>query len=154
MLAGKSSNAAGHGGGIRATGGSGSQGGAQRIRQGCLQEGRRRGAAPAQNNLAYVVDDETLAPVPIGVPGELLLGGVQIARGYHNRRELTAAKFVRNPFGEGRVYKTGDRVQWSGEGELRSRQDIRRQAVARKSSNADSPSPPPLRSPSHGLHAF
>ncbi|MEM7530540.1 MAG: amino acid adenylation domain-containing protein [Chloroflexota bacterium] len=65
------------------------------------------------NCQAYVLD-EYMEPVPIGVAGELYLGGVQVARGYFNRPELTAEKFVPNPFGPaenpGRLYKTGDLV--------------------------------------------
>ena len=55
---------------------------------------------------------------PIGVWGELWLGGVQVARGYLNRPELTAERFVPNPWtetdpsGRGVVYRTGDRVRW------------------------------------------
>jgi len=61
-------------------------------------------------------DDGTLCPP--GVSGELWVGGIGVSIGYHNRPELTAEKFITNPFGDGRVYKTGDRVKWDANGEL------------------------------------
>tara|TARA_B100000795_G_scaffold79591_1_gene57049 strand:- start:393 stop:1004 length:612 start_codon:yes stop_codon:yes gene_type:complete len=79
---------------------------------------------PLPNVTCYVVDSATPAtesvPLlqPIGVWGELWLGGVQVARGYLNRPELTAQRFVLNPWaetdpsGRGVVYRTGDRVRW------------------------------------------
>ncbi|RKP35738.1 hypothetical protein BJ085DRAFT_38103 [Dimargaris cristalligena] len=66
---------------------------------------------PIRNVFNLVVDDD-LQLVPVGVPGELLIGGVGVARGYQNLPELTAKKFIPNPFGEGRVYRTGDYVRW------------------------------------------
>ena len=65
---------------------------------------------PIANLRLHVVDRE-LRPQPIGVPGELLLGGIGLARGYLGRPELTAAAFVPDAFGEepgGRLYRTGD----------------------------------------------
>ncbi|HJX29310.1 MAG TPA: amino acid adenylation domain-containing protein, partial [Thermoanaerobaculia bacterium] len=65
---------------------------------------------PIANLRLHVVDRE-LRPQPIGVPGELLLGGIGLARGYLGRPELTAASFVPDAFGEepgGRLYRTGD----------------------------------------------
>ena len=50
--------------------------------------------------------------MPVGVPGELLVGGEGLARGYHNLPELTAEKFIPNPFGKGRLYRTGDLVRY------------------------------------------
>ena len=70
---------------------------------------------PIDNTLCYVVHPNNGILCPPGVAGELWIGGAGVARGYHNRSDLTAAKFVPNPFsgGKGRVYKTGDRVQWN-----------------------------------------
>jgi Condensation domain/AMP-binding enzyme/Phosphopantetheine attachment site/AMP-binding enzyme C-terminal domain len=75
---------------------------------------------PINNTQAYVLDRE-YQPVPIGVTGELYLGGQGVARGYLNRSELTAEKFLPNPFarcGGERLYRTGDRVKWGRDGNL------------------------------------
>jgi len=75
---------------------------------------------PAGNSLVYVLD-ENLEPVPIGVRGEIYLGGEGVARGYWRRPELTAEKFTRDPFGVdsgARLYKTGDFARWLPDGYL------------------------------------
>ncbi len=74
---------------------------------------------PLTNTRCYVLD-AALQPVPIGVTGELYLGGLGVAREYLNRPELTAERFIQNPYCDGdRLYKTGDLVCYLPDGNLK-----------------------------------
>lgn len=85
---------------------------------------RDEGAAtigrPISNTQAYILDAH-LQPVPVGIPGELYLGGDGLARGYLHRPELTNERFIKNPFGQNqstRLYKTGDLTRYKSNGEI------------------------------------
>ncbi len=81
----------------------------------CIPIGR-----PIGNTQVYILDKH-LKPVPIGIPGELHIGGAGLARGYHNRPELTREKFIPHPFSDqphACLYKTGDLVRYLADGTI------------------------------------
>ncbi|MGH8614417.1 MAG: amino acid adenylation domain-containing protein, partial [Gammaproteobacteria bacterium] len=87
---------------------------------------------PIANTQIYLLDTE-LNPVPIGVSGELFIGGVGLARGYLQRPDLTAAAFLPDPFGApgGRIYRTGDLARYRPDGAIEYLSRIDRQVKVR-----------------------
>jgi amino acid adenylation domain-containing protein len=86
------------------------------------EDGARRPSIgrPVPNARIYVLDG-AMNPVPVGIPGELYVGGVGVTRGYLRRPDLTAERYLPDPFSGdagGRLYRTGDRVRWLETGEL------------------------------------
>ena len=72
---------------------------------------------PIANTQIYIVDT-FMNPVPIGVTGELCIAGDCVGAGYLNRPDLNKEKFVKNPFGKGKFYKTGDLAYWREDGNI------------------------------------
>jgi amino acid adenylation domain-containing protein len=75
---------------------------------------------PVFNTKIYILNSE-MKPVPPGVSGELYIGGVQVARGYHNKKELTDEKFIKDIFAKNesdRIYKTGDIARYMSDGNI------------------------------------
>jgi non-ribosomal peptide synthetase component F/acyl carrier protein len=97
--------------------------------------GDETGAIPVGRPIAgahaYLLD-AAMRPVPVGVPGELYVGGGGVARGYVTRPGATAERFVPDPFSEGgRLYRTGDRARWNRRGEVEFLGRLDRQAKVR-----------------------
>src|SRR5262249_30725705 len=95
---------------------------------------------PHANNQAYILDSD-LRPVPVGVPGELYIGGAGVARGYLDRAPLTAERFLANPLydasavlaadSEARLFKTGDLARFAPDGTIECLGRIDRQVKIR-----------------------
>ena len=72
---------------------------------------------PIYNTQLHIID-KYLNPTPIGVTGELCIAGVNVGQGYLNNEQLTNEKFIPNPFGKGKLYKTGDLAYWREDGQI------------------------------------
>jgi len=89
--------------------------GIARVEEGPVHVGR-----PIANTRTYILDANS-NPAPVGVPGELYIGGLGVSRGYRNRPQFTAEKFLPDPFGpdqEGRLFRTGDAARYLRGGEI------------------------------------
>jgi len=87
----------------------------------CQPNGRRPTIGKPMDNVQIFILDSRRQPVPVGVPGELHIGGIGLARGYLNRPELTAEKFIPHPFSAepgARLYRTGDLARWQADGSI------------------------------------
>jgi amino acid adenylation domain-containing protein len=72
---------------------------------------------PIANTKTFILDN-SLQLLPIGVPGELFIGGIGLAEGYHKRPELTAEKFITSPYSNGLIYRTGDLARYRNDGSI------------------------------------
>lgn len=87
----------------------------------CRPDGHRPNIGKPMDNVQIFILDSRRQPVPVGVPGELHIGGIGLARGYLNRPELTAEKFIAHPFSNepgARLYRTGDLARWLPDGSI------------------------------------
>lgn len=99
----------------------------------CIDGGEPSIGRPITNAQVYVLD-RRMVPSPVGVPGELFIGGAGVARGYSSRPTLTAATFVPDPFSSApgaRLYRTGDLVRWRDDGTLEFLGRVDRQVKVR-----------------------
>ncbi|KAB2573477.1 Nonribosomal peptide synthetase 7 [Lasiodiplodia theobromae] len=74
---------------------------------------------PTDSTTCMVLEPNSISPVPVNTPGELCLGGGQLAKGYLGLKEKTRAAFIKNPFGAGRLYRTGDMVVLRDDGSMK-----------------------------------
>lgn len=72
---------------------------------------------PILNTKIYILDSD-MNPLPIGLTGEIYIGGVQVGCGYLGKEDLTKQKFIKNPFAEGKMFKSGDIGRWTKDGKL------------------------------------
>ncbi|MFT5193588.1 MAG: amino acid adenylation domain-containing protein [Candidatus Promineifilaceae bacterium] len=72
---------------------------------------------PIANTQIYILNQQ-MRPVPVGTEGDLYIGGHGLALGYHKRPDLTAERFIPNPFGDGRIYQTGDIAKFEADGTI------------------------------------
>lgn len=72
---------------------------------------------PIDNTQIYILDKH-MRPLPVNIPGEIFIGGVGIARGYCNALDQTQLKFIKNPWGSGNLYRTGDIAKWRTDGNI------------------------------------
>ncbi|WP_129004015.1 AMP-binding protein [Bacillus velezensis] len=89
----------------------------RKTRDGNEYEGAIPIGKPISNSSAYIVDRYGNL-LPIGIYGELYLGGDGVARGYLNQPELTKEKFIQSPFFGGKLYKSGDIARWRRDGNI------------------------------------
>lgn len=72
---------------------------------------------PIMNTQIHILD-KNMQPLPIGVVGEIYISGIQVGLGYIGKPEMTAQRFMDNPFGEGKIYKSGDIGRWTFDGKV------------------------------------
>lgn len=90
----------------------------RRIKKDDIEENRGSIIGRAIDDLQVYVMDDSKNILPIGIPGEIYVGGEGLANGYLNRKELTKERFTDNPYGKGRLYKSGDLARYLDNGDL------------------------------------